>query len=320
MINLNHFLNKAIVFFNPQKATYWHTITRNTIVSKPTELGRYYLNFESKLNYPEKMDSSGIPLYRTAGEPYFYHPIVICQYALGIFEHLLRSDFEDEKLKSDFFTQVNWLVQNAIDIGIGKVWYVGFNIPEYEVYKPWYSALSQGEAVSVLTRAFLISKDEKYLRLAEDSIKPFNVPVHDGGLLNHFNSLPIFEEYPSPKRPVGALCGFMFTLFGLYDLILANKNQLALDLFEKGIKSLKDLLPYYDIGYWSKYYIFDYPNSYVASFTYHSLQFEQLKTLFILTGEKTFQVYSEKWESYSKNSFFKLRALLKKIFYAKTLK
>ncbi len=320
MINLNHFFNKAIVFFNPQKATYWHTITRNTIVSKPTELGRYYLDFESKLNYPERMDASGIPLWKTGDESYFYHPIVICQYALGIFEHLYQSGFNNEKLEKDFFVQADWLVENAIDNGIGKVWYVGYNIPEYGLFKPWYSALSQGEAVSVLTRAYLISKNENYLSVAEDAINPFNVSVQQGGLLNHFKSLPIYEEYPSPFRPVGALCGFMFVLFGLYDLILTNNNKLASELFKSGINSLKELLKFYDLGYWSKYYIFDYPKNYAASFTYHSLHFEQLKALYILSEEKTFREYSEKWESYSKNSFFKLRTLLKKILYAKTLK
>lgn len=320
MFQLNHFLNKAIVFFYPEKATYWHTITRNTLSSKPSELGRYYLNFESKLNYPERMDPLGIPLWKTGDEPHFYHPIVICQYALGIFEHLYQSGFRNEKLKTDFFVQADWLVENAVNNGIGKVWYVGYNIPEYGLFKPWYSALSQGEAVSVLTRAYMISKNEIYLRVAEDAIKPFNILVQEGGLLNHFNSLPIYEEYPSPIRPVGALCGFMFVLFGLYDLILANNNKLASELFTRGINSLKELLKFYDLGYWSKYYIFDYPKSYVASFTYHSLQFEQLKTLYILSEEDIFKEYAEKWESYSINSFFKLKALLKKVFYARTLK
>lgn len=318
-MKLNHFLNKVVVFFNSDKATYWHTITRNTLNEKPSKLGRYYLNFESKLNYPEKMDSSGIPLYKIYYEPYFYHPIVICQYALGIFEHFYQSNFSDEKLKTAFFIQVDWIEKNASNLGSGKVWYVEYNIPEYGLFKPWYSALSQGEAVSVLTRAYLISKNEKYLTLAEKAIKPFDIEVHNGGLLSYFNSIPIFEEYPSPKRTVGAFCGFMFVLFGLYDLILANKNKVASQQFEKGIESLKKLLPYYDIGYWSKYYLFDYPKKYAASFTYHSLQFEQLKAFYFLTGEKLFLEYSEKWEDYSRRITNKVRALSNKLLYARKL-
>lgn len=319
MIKYEHFINKVLVFLNPEKATYWHTITRNTLAEKPKALGRYYLNFESKLNYPEKMDPKGIPLYKIYDDPYFYHPIVICQYALGIFEHLYQSDFSIQKLKEDFFTQVDWLVQNAEDNGIGKVWYVGYNIPEYGLYKPWYSALAQAEAVSVLTRAYLLTNNQMYLDLAENAIKPFKVLVEKGGLLNYFNSIPIYEEYPSPKRAVGAFCGFMFVLFGLHDLILANNNQLAKELFDQGLNSLKKLLPIYDIGYWSRYYIFDYPNKYAASFTYHSLQYEQLKAYYFLTDENIFLEYSKKWESYSKNPIDKTRALLQKVFYARKL-
>lgn len=318
-MDLKHLINKAIVFIKPEQATYWHTITRNTLNKKPEKVERYYLNFESKLNYPDKIDDNGIPLYKIAEVPYFHHPIVICQYALGIYEHFYQSKFKDELLKSRFIKQADWLLNNYADIGIGKVWHIGYDIPEYNLYNPWYLGLSQGEAASVLTRAYHISNDIKYLALAEDAIKPFNVPVSDGGLLNYFNSLPVFEEYPSSKKTVGALCGYMFILFGFYDLILANKNRLATDLFNKGVESLKKLLPYYDLGFWSRYYIFDYPKQYVASFTYHSLHFEQLKTLYFMTGEKIFLDYSEKWESYSKNKLCIIRALAKKLTYARKL-
>ncbi len=318
-MNFLHLANKALVFIKPGKATYWHTITGNTLNSKPEMLGRYFLNFESKLFYPEQIDKDGIPLYKIAEVPYFHHPIVICQYALGIFEHLHKSNYKDEKLKSDFFKQTDWLVNNYADIGIGKAWYIGYDIPEYKLYHPWYLGLSQGEAASVLVRAYLLSNDSKYLEIAEDAIKPFNVPVSEGGLLNYFKTFPVYEEYPSPIRTVGALCGFMFILFGFYDLVLANKSKVAADLFDKGVQSLKNLLPYYDLGFWSRYYLFDYPKQYVASFTYHSLQFEQLKALYFITGDKLFLDYSVKWESYSKNKYCRFKALAKKITYARKL-
>ena len=92
----------------------------------------------------------------------------------------------------------------------------------------------------------------------------------------------------------------MFILFGLNDLTLVNKNELAIELFQRGVQSLKKLLPYYDLGFWSRYYLFDYPKKYVASFTYHSLHYEQLKSLYFITGEEVFLDYSRKWESYSK--------------------
>ncbi|WP_337864981.1 D-glucuronyl C5-epimerase family protein [Ignavibacterium sp.] len=319
-MNLSHFVNKALVFLNPEKATYWHTITRCAIDSKPNQLGRYYLNFESKLNYPEKMDSNGIPFWKTDNEPYFHHPIVIAQYALGIFEHLYQKNFSDKELEKKFLLQAEWLKNNFVENDCGKIWNIYYDIPLYGIKKPWYSALAQGEAVSVLTRSYLLTKDESYLSLAEDAIEPFFIDVSKGGLLAYFNSLPIYEEYPSKIKTVGVLNGFIFSLFGLYDLQITIQSKKSTELFQQGIDSLKKLLPYYDTGYWARYYLFDYPKEYVASFTYISIMYEQLKSLYYLTGEKIFLDYSLKWENYAHNRINKLRALLKKIFYANTLK
>lgn len=308
-----------MVFIKPDKASYWHTITRCTILNKPDKLGRYYLNFESKLNYPERFDNNGIPLWKTNDEPYFHHPIVICQYALGVFEHLYQKNFSDEELKIKFLKQADWLKDNYSRIHCGKIWNIYYDIPLYGITKPWYSALAQGEAVSVLTRANLLTNDKSYLELAEEAIKPFFVEVKDGGLLNYFNSIPVYEEYPSPIRTVGVLNGFMFSLFGLYDLYLAAKSKNAEELFLRGIDSLKKLLPFYDTGYWARYFIYDYPKKYVASFTYISLMYEQLKVLYHLTDEKLFLQYSEKWKSYTEKRLNKLKALFEKIVYANTV-
>ncbi|AFH49787.1 D-glucuronyl C5-epimerase domain protein [Ignavibacterium album JCM 16511] len=318
-MNLFHYLNKALVFIKPDKASYWHTITRCAIDHKPDSLGRYYLNFESKLAYPEKFDENDIPLWKTNDESYFYHPIVICQYAFGIFEHLYHKNFSDEELKLKFLKQADWLKNNFTEINCGKIWYIHYDIPLYGIKKPWYSALAQGEAVSVLTRAYLLTKDETYLNLAEDAIKPFFAEVKNGGLVNYFNSIPIYEEYPSQSRTVGVLNGFMFSLFGLYDLFITNKSENSKKLFLKGIDSLKELLPYYDTGYWARYFLYDYPKRYVASYTYISLMYEQLKVLYYLTGEKIFSEYSERWKFYTEKKWNKLRALLEKIIYANTV-
>jgi hypothetical protein len=318
-MNLLHFINKALVFIKPEKASYWHTITRCAIDSKPNKLGRYYLNFESKLYYPEKMDEMGVPLWKNNNEPYFHHPIVICQYALGIYEHLYQKKFNDITLQKKFICQADWLKHSYHKTDLGCIWNIYYDIPLYKIKQPWYSALAQGEAVSVLTRAYKLSGDNSYLELAEGAIKPFLIEVKNGGLLNFFNSHPIYEEYPSPVRTVGVLNGFIFSLFGLYDLKITTGSENAKKLFEQGIESLIKLLPFYDTGYWARYYLFDYPKSYVASFTYLSLMYEQLKALYCITDEKIFLDYSINWEGYSKNTFNKLRALGKKIFYANTI-
>ena len=317
---LSHFINKILVFYKPDLATYWHTITQCAISSKPLELDRYYLDFSSKFNYPGKIDGLGIPIYEFPDKRNIYHPIVICQYALGIFEKLHYSGYREEKLKQKFLKQADWLIENGVDTSKGVVWYIDINIEEYGLYPPWYSALSQGEAISVLTRAYKISNNLDYLTICEKAIIPFSINVDSGGLVNTFNGIPIYEEYPSPKKTVAVLNGFMFSLFGLYDLYLVSNNSKAFKLFEKGIDSLAKILKYYDIGYWSRYYLFDYPKQYNSSYTYHNIMINQLMALYHITGNEELKRYSVKWERYKNSNIDKTRALLKKLFYARKLK
>lgn len=317
--DFKNFLNKILVFYNPDKAGYWNTITRCCIKEKPLKLGRYYLDFGSKADYPGRFTSDGIPLYSFFGEPEIEHPIVIAQYAFGIFELLYQSGFKDLNLKNKFIGLADWFTKNQVQTAAGTTWLVKYKIPEYGMWNPWLSALAQGEAISVLCRAAFLTGDEKYTDLAKSALEPFEFEVKDGGLLNYFDNIPIYEEYPSPIRTVGVLNGFIFSLFGLYDLIMFTNSFKARKLFDQGIDSIKNLLPFYDIGYWSRYYLFDYPKKYTASFTYQSLMAEQLKVLYLITGENIFQNYSNRWLGYTKNFINKNRALLHKILYAKKI-
>ncbi len=313
---IKFFANKIIVYFYPGKASYWHSITKNRLQSKPKNVTWYYLDFSSKLHYPQTFDDSGIPLYKTPNDNIIYHPIVICQYALGVYEHLVLSKFSNHILKNKFLIQADWLVSNQVKINNGSVWLINYPLPEFGLNKEWFSSMAQGEAISVLTRAYSITKNEKYIRTAEDAILMFDIPVKQGGLLNFFKNLPVFEEYPSEINTVAVLNGTIFALFGLFDLLLLVNSSKAKQLFDTGIESLKQILPYYDTGYWCRYYLFDYPKEYLASYTYMCLVYEQLESLYYITNDDIFIEYSNKWRSYSQNFVYKLRALLNKIFYS----
>jgi heparosan-N-sulfate-glucuronate 5-epimerase len=319
--DFKNFFNKALVFFNPESANYWHTITNCQISSRPEKLGQYYLDFSSKVDYPGNFDLNGIPLYSHMGQPHFYHPIVICQYAFGLFEEFYRSEMKINFYRDKFLKQAEWLVENSIEWRKnGRIWHLLYDIPEYNLKIPWLSALSQGEAISVLTRANQITSDEKYLTIAEQALSPFEVSAKDGGLLNDFEGNIIYEEYPSPNKTNGVLNGFIFSLLGLFDLILSTKSSRAESLFKDGISSLMKLIQYYDIKYWTRYYLFDYPNKYSSSFTYHRLVTEQIKVLYLITGEKIFNAYFIRWNNFSNKFVNKMKALVSKSIYAHKFK
>jgi hypothetical protein len=317
--DLKNYFNKTLTFYSPANAGYWNSITKCCISKKPTTVNRYYLDFISKVDYPDEFSSDCIPLYSLRGKRAIEHPIVIAQYALGLFESLNDQQYDDEDLKAKFIKIADWFRLNKINIKHGVGWYIQNKYPEYGLNYPWISCMAQGEAISVLTRAALLSNNNDYLTIAIDALPPFEFEVKEGGLINYFNSIPVYEEFPSPIKTMGVLNGFIFSLFGLYDLILATDNIKAKALFSKGVSSLKKLLPYYDFGYWTRYYLYDYPKKYTSSFTYHMLVAEQLKVMFFLTGDNLFLDYNTRWIGYTSSLVKKSRALLNKLVYANKL-
>lgn len=301
-MKFSQLLNKSIVFFYPQKADYWNTITPCNIASKPCKLNKYYLNFESKAKYPDRFDANKIPLYWYRND-YIYHPIVIAQYALGLFE---------AGKNNDFLLQADWFVKNGVETRCGLIWEIGIDVHEYKIKAPWISAMAQGEAISVLTRAYLISNNEKYLTSALAALIPFTQHIDEGGVLNEFAGSKVYEEYPAEK-PTAVLNGFIFSLFGLYDLVLLG-NSVASELFEQGINSLKTILPFYDMEYWSSYDLYSYPQYFPSTYTYHIIHAEQLKAMYILTGVEIFNHFAVKWNEYSKSYYNKSKVLITKYY------
>ena len=313
ILNLKNYFNKILVFYFPEKAGYWNSITDCTVTEKPKELGRYYLDFSSKAAYPGNFSKEEIPLYTYQDKMSIEHPTVIAQYAFGLYELYFRKNYSDQELKNKIIKMADWFVENAVDVKGGKGWLINIDYhPEYRLPYPWISALVQGEAISVLVRAAKINSNNKYEQIAYEALGPFEFEVKDGGLVNYFNSIPVYEECPTPHKPMIVLNGFIFSLFGLYDLYLLNQNQKAEKLFDQGIDSLKKLLPFFDIGNWTRYFLFDYPQKYYSSFTYHQLAVEQLKALYYLTNDDLFKEYSKRWNSYSSSFIKKTFALFKK--------
>lgn len=312
--------NKVSVFYNTDSANYWHTVTPCRISQKPGEIGFYFLDFSSKAAYSGKMDSKGVPLFEYPGEiPSTYHPVVICQYAMGLFDQFAVNSYTDNNIKEKFLVQANWLINNAVLKGDGAYWYFDFPDRRYGIKEPWISAMAQGEAISVLCRAYKITGNSLYLNTAKSALLPFYRYVSNGGVRKNFKEVLLFEEYPADEI-TGVLNGFIFSLFGIYDLALTLQDGEALKLFSEGITNLKLLLKYYDLGYWTRYDLFRFPLKNPASYTYHMLHVEQLKALYILTGENIFKEYSEKWRGYEKGITGKSRALINKIIYLRKIK
>lgn len=306
-------IRKILVYYYPVFFTYWDLPSYSIINKHKFTLGEYYLDLIPKYYYPGNFSPVGVPLYKDLSDgTETYHPTVICNYALAVFALMNQERFTEERLNRQFLIQADWLVNNQRKLKKGFGWYLDYKIEKYGLRYPWISALTQGEAISVLCRAYEFSKDDIYLSAARRAIEPFYYNVSEGGLVNHFKDIMIFEEYPSEKVNA-VLNGFVFAILGIYDLHFITQDKAEKELYNSAISSIKKILKYYDIGYWSQYNLFNFPSEFPASYGYHILHTEQMLVLYTLTEDRLFLEFYEKWKSYENDFLARSKALTRRV-------
>jgi len=253
---------------------------------------RYYLHSETLFSDHLSHDDAGVVVraYRAQGRQ--YNPVFIAWSALMSLERYYR-DSNPDHLKT-FHAQVQWLRANAVTRPDGTtVWPYKFDWREgrCRLKAPWISAMSQGLGMSVLVRAFRLTRDDGLLPLCEQSARVFERSVEDGGVRTREGTHVLYEEYPGyPLARV--LDGFLFSLLGLYDLARELQSSRIRQLFEEGIDGLKFKLADWDYrGKWSWYGT----HGYLCPPHYHRLNGTLIRILGRLTGDPLLVRYGEKW-------------------------
>lgn len=292
----------------------WKDITRPTIWEigsnlHSQKLREYYFIFKESLLVNQKggqksiiYDSDGIPMNPTyidvKDKKFVYFPITIGQVGLAVFSTYLETHSEQDKKR--FMKFPDWFIDNVTyDKKLGAIWLTNVSLPQYKNPGPWQSAFVQGRAISNLLRGYQLSGDNKYAALAEKALIPFKYAVPEGGVTSFTEWGPFYEEYTS-KVPTLVLNGMVFSLCGLYDFVrVFPENELAQKLYKQGIKTIKHILPEFDLKYWSRYNLCVadfYPKVDPSTITYQHLHITQLKMLHLLTGEQIFNDYALKFK------------------------
>jgi heparosan-N-sulfate-glucuronate 5-epimerase len=299
-------------YLGPGKShlSFWHDSPKENLGATIHQLGEYYMLFAEKADYAGHHDSTGIPMLNYRGKIGLQHnPIAIAQWGLGNYNLFCRS--HDDARKNKFLAASNWLSANLETNSHGLwVWNHHFNW-EYRspLRAPWYSALAQGQGISLLLRAYRETGAVAYFEAAERAFNSFLKSTDEGGVAFTDDRGNLwFEEYVvSP--PTHILNGFIWATWGVYDYFLMTQNQLARDLFEQAVLTLRTNLPHYDLGFWSLYEESNTLLPMVASPFYHRLHLVQLRVMHRITGDKTFARYADKWEAYARSRAKRTRAL-----------
>jgi len=293
--------------------SFWHGTPEINPEATTKKLGQYYMFFLYKASYSGPFDKNGIPLLDYKGKiGKRYNPIAIAQYGLGHYN--LYKKTNNKKNLTIATKQADWLTDNLETTKYGiKVWMHHFDWEYRDKLKaPWYSALAQGNGISLLVRIYAETKNKKYLKAANEALESLFVTIDKGGVLYIDENDNYWLEEAIVTPPTHILNGFLWTLFGIWDYYLLTKDKKIKKLFDKCVITLKNNLEKYDIKFWSLYEQSGTKMKMLASPFYHNLHIVQLNILYKITNEPVFKNYAQKWERYKNNPLYKNLALIYK--------
>lgn len=274
---------------------------------------------ESKLLYPvclnftlkdfgfyySPLDADGIPyrVYQSVGAQ--YNPTRIAAYGLAHYNRF--AIYNNVKDKEVFLKCADWF----LNITNARYEY-GFDWEDLKA--PWISCMAQGEAASVLVRAFKLTGNEEYLRHASLALEPLFISINDGGVQSQFVNGDLFvEEYPS-KSPTHVLNGFLFAVIGLKEFSNISESSRHEVLFEKFCNTILKNIDIWSDGKWSLY---ESKTKTVGinkcTPPYHNLQITQLKWVNNIINSAELDNKINLWESGLNCMLNRIMALVGKV-------
>lgn len=298
----------------------------NTILEiRPNRLGSYLVDY-SKRKLPHRlgpMDSSGVPMFdpaqlRLPGRAPVYHPTVIIQYGLAHYENWLKT--KDQASIDEIRTCARWLIANAKWQKAGQcmVWEYPFALRVPKVGPPFISGMGQGQGLSFLMRACEVGAvdNSDALPVMAAIAESFNHAVGDGGVITSLRSGNAFVQEIAHTPELMVLNGCLYGFFGLHEYLQQHSTeqlQRAKELIANGID---ELLPQYDMGWWSRYSIGVRLS--IAPTYYHGVHIQQLAHMGNILHNPLMLEYSQRWSDYTKNRYNRARRAITEFVHVNT--
>lgn len=285
--------------------SYWHVPQALGRLFTPGRLYGYYNDLTAKARWNGPVDGAGLPLNEVGGKRVHF-PTTLFQKALGHWDLWLASGQKDEAHRSAFLNIARWAVERQDEQGGWPIWpLLGLR------YASPYSAMTQGEGISVLVRTYLLTQDPVYLDAARRAVGPMQKPLKDGGTCRIVPEGLILEEVPTDEHKA-IFNGWVFALFGLYDYLFVENSGEVRQVLERSLSALVAFLPSYNAGYWSYYDL----SGHLASPFYHRLHIAQLEALRLAFPEhdQAFRQLRDEFVRQEKSVFFKTKAVVVKAY------
>ena len=270
-----------------------------------SDLPPYPIDLISELDVPHGyLDEAGVPFnVAIVSCPATYQPTTISQYGLVQWNAYLRTG--ENRYKQAFMAQADWLATQAVCLANDMSgWLFPFPWPDFYASRPWLSCLAQGNAISVLVRAYQLTGNENYLTVARRAVRTFEIDIVDGGVRSSVGESSIFFEEVAVNPSAHILNGFIFGLLGLYDYVAVTKDEHISALIQRSHATMHVLIDKFDRGYWSGY---DLLKRHLATYYYHDLHVVQLKALALHYGCEHCGAMAMRWERYQRSRSCRLQ-------------
>jgi hypothetical protein len=300
--------------------SFWHDEPAVNEAAFGSDPRQYFMPFHEKALYAGPFDGEGVPMLNYRGSLGLqYNPIAIAQYGLARWNRWCEAGAKEDLAAA--LLAGEWLVSHLELNALGKrVWLHHFDWDYFKRLRaPWYSGLAQGQGISLLLRLAKApgANAARYREAAEAAFESLVAPVAQGGCrFEDEAGLAWIEEYIT-EPPTHILNGFMWALWGVYDLMRADGFESALcdqaaRLWEQSLFTLEKSLDRFDLGYWSSYDLAPLALRNPASPFYHKLHVTQLEVMHRLSGRPVFLQTRERWSRYSSSAICRKRAFAAK--------
>ncbi len=231
-------------------------------------------------------------------------PLRVIQACLGLHDQLLTSP--DPELETLLRRQVDWLLDEAMLELPGEipVWPQYYRFDRYGLTAPWISALTQGQAISLLVRMAVLTGEERYAEHAFQATLAFmteGCPIVWRGEDGLF-----FEEYPCDP-PSHVLNGCLFAWLGLWDWARYRDDhgyrQYCLDCLEQ----IERRVPDFELGDWTRY---DVLQERPTSPTYQEIHAALAEALAAITERPFWADRAHRWRAAADNGLGRSRVFI----------
>jgi hypothetical protein len=238
-------------------------------------------------------DEEGVHMFEKNGELYYF-PTRLAQTGMRLLDNYLSSG---EAIRLELsIRHAERLLKEGVEVDGALFFPVNM---EFELHGllddlmpvPWYSGMSQGQALSFFLRLYRTTGDERYMTAARrifptflrfrDRHQPFIVEMDDSGYY-------WIEEYPKATRNQ-VLNGFVFGLFGLFEYYQDTGDETALRLVRAGLTTLRHYANEYRVPGEASYYCLRHRGQYSS---YHAAHIRLMRELYRMCGDPFFEEFA----------------------------